>query len=489
MKNHTKKILLAILPAALILFSANAQTNVSGGIFANTTWTTANSPYIITSSVVVYPGFVLTIQPGVTVKFADGQVLEIRQAQLISTGTSVAPITFTSNSGSPAAGIYSGIYLNGTSVSHTFDYCNFTYADYAIRTNSSSSLTLTNSNFISNNTGVSAGSTTPVTIDNCLFGLNVHTGIYIVGGTISNSRVVQNGTGLDLLGNPVTVTNCVVDSNSIGVNNAYATFSHCSFSHNVTGLYYGGMTLDSCTVSYNQTGIGTLIGSTVKNSVIDFNSGVGVNVVWSGATIRNCEVKNNAIGISDFREGNLSYPHNTITNNIIENDSIGILLAMHGENVYCNKICNNTAYCIKYTDPQNTSVANNYWCTTDSASTEALIYDAHDNIGSGILTIMPLDTVQCYLNNPTATGIINYGTDDFSFGIFPNPASDYLTVTLPETVPGTEIKIFNMVGELEYASTITGNNTEIDVTNLGNGMHIIQLTMGNRIARQKFIRQ
>ncbi|HEU4716643.1 MAG TPA: right-handed parallel beta-helix repeat-containing protein [Bacteroidia bacterium] len=489
MKNHAKKTLLAILPAIVILFSASAQTNVSGGIFANTTWSAANSPYIITSSVVVYPGIVLTIQPGVTVKFADGQVLEIRQAQLISTGTSVAPITFTSNSGSPAAGIYSGIYLNGVNVSHTFDYCNFTYADYAIRTNSSSSLSITNSSFISNNTGVSAGPATSVTIDNSLFRFNANNGIYITGGSVSNSRIVQNGTGLDLLGNPATVTNCVVDSNSTGVNNAYATFSHCSFSHNVMGLYYGGMTLDSCTVNYNQTGIGTLIGSTVKNSVIDFNTSVGVNIIWSGATIRNCEIKNNATGIADYREGNLSYPHNTITNNIIENDSIGILLAMHGENVYCNKICNNTAYGIKYTDPQNTSVANNYWCTPDSASTEAVIYDAHDNIGSGILTIMPLDTVQCYLNNPTATGIINYGAGNFSFNIFPNPATTNLTITLPDTVSNAEIRIFNMVGELEYASTTIKSITQIDVTNFESGMHIVQLTMGNSVARQKFIKQ
>lgn len=48
--------------------SASAQTNVQGGIYANTTWTLANSPYVMTGSIVVFPGKTLTIQPGVVVK-------------------------------------------------------------------------------------------------------------------------------------------------------------------------------------------------------------------------------------------------------------------------------------------------------------------------------------------------------------------------------------------------------------------------------------
>ena len=39
-----------------------AQTNVSGGIFSNTTWSLANSPYIMTGPVVVFPNVTLTIE-------------------------------------------------------------------------------------------------------------------------------------------------------------------------------------------------------------------------------------------------------------------------------------------------------------------------------------------------------------------------------------------------------------------------------------------
>jgi hypothetical protein len=69
MKNSMKKILLTVIFLTVISFGINGQTNVSGGIYSNTVWTLANSPYIVTDTVVVFPGVTLTIQPGVTVKF------------------------------------------------------------------------------------------------------------------------------------------------------------------------------------------------------------------------------------------------------------------------------------------------------------------------------------------------------------------------------------------------------------------------------------
>ncbi|MEY3591405.1 MAG: hypothetical protein RLZZ38_361, partial [Bacteroidota bacterium] len=53
-----KKIaLLSII--ILNVISMQAQTNVSGGIYQNATWSLAGSPYIVNGPVVVFPGVTL----------------------------------------------------------------------------------------------------------------------------------------------------------------------------------------------------------------------------------------------------------------------------------------------------------------------------------------------------------------------------------------------------------------------------------------------
>src|SRR6267154_4604149 len=139
----------------------NAQTNVSGGIYSNATWTLAGSPYIVVDTVVVFPGVTLTIQPGVVVKFANNKRLEIRQGALIANGTVIDSITFTSNSGSPTPGIWDKIWLN-SATNAKFNYCNFSYATYGIYYGAD---TVRNSNFTFNKEGYYGGGY----IDSCNF--------------------------------------------------------------------------------------------------------------------------------------------------------------------------------------------------------------------------------------------------------------------------------------------------------------------------------
>ncbi|MFZ9155370.1 MAG: hypothetical protein ACO22A_03380, partial [Schleiferiaceae bacterium] len=95
----------------------SAQTNVQGGIYSNTTWTLANSPYVMTGSIVVFPGKTLTIQPGVVVKVQNpgpGNMyyLEVR-GNLVAQGTKTQPIVF--ESAVPDTNYtWSGILVKGT---------------------------------------------------------------------------------------------------------------------------------------------------------------------------------------------------------------------------------------------------------------------------------------------------------------------------------------------------------------------------------------
>ncbi|MFM7582432.1 MAG: hypothetical protein ACKO9F_06895, partial [Caldilinea sp.] len=72
-----------------------AYTRPQRYITSNTTWTRSNSPYLIDGNVLVNVGARLTIEPGVTVKFA-GPYLLLVEGTLVARGTAEQPITFTS---------------------------------------------------------------------------------------------------------------------------------------------------------------------------------------------------------------------------------------------------------------------------------------------------------------------------------------------------------------------------------------------------------
>ena len=91
-----------------------SMAEVGGVIDTDTTWTVANSPYVVTSSVLVQQGVTLTINPGVEVKFNGGTSLRI-DGELIAQGASDNKITFTSNQTTPDLGDWGCIFFTNTS--------------------------------------------------------------------------------------------------------------------------------------------------------------------------------------------------------------------------------------------------------------------------------------------------------------------------------------------------------------------------------------
>ena len=112
-----KKLLTVLF---IILTYGYGQTNVSGVISSNTTWTLANSPYVVTGNILVSEGVTLTIEPGVVVKFDSEKVMQIR-GELIAQGTSDSKITFTSNASSPAAGDWEYLTFYDESTDATYN--------------------------------------------------------------------------------------------------------------------------------------------------------------------------------------------------------------------------------------------------------------------------------------------------------------------------------------------------------------------------------
>jgi hypothetical protein len=90
---------------------------VSADIDADTTWT-ADNCYVLTTLVFVN-GATLTIEPGTEVRGINGSALIIeKDSMLMAAGTADAPIVFTSNLATPAAGDWGGIVLLGSATAN-----------------------------------------------------------------------------------------------------------------------------------------------------------------------------------------------------------------------------------------------------------------------------------------------------------------------------------------------------------------------------------
>src|SRR5437899_2982871 len=132
------KKIYSLLCFALLSLVAKSQTNVSGFINANTTWTVTGSPYIVVANALVSQGYTLTIQPGVTIKFNTNCALQI-DGELIAIGTPTNHISFTSNQPSPKAGDWGKLHISEYAVDAVYDafgyylsgtilkYCDVTY--------------------------------------------------------------------------------------------------------------------------------------------------------------------------------------------------------------------------------------------------------------------------------------------------------------------------------------------------------------------------
>ena len=74
----------------------DAGTDVCGTISADTTWTKAASPHVVTCDVVVTAGVVLTIEPGATVKFQDFYKTLWVDGTLLAASSAADSVIFTS---------------------------------------------------------------------------------------------------------------------------------------------------------------------------------------------------------------------------------------------------------------------------------------------------------------------------------------------------------------------------------------------------------
>jgi hypothetical protein len=420
---------LALLLLLLCGIKSQAQTTISGGIFVNQTWTLAGSPYLITDTTTLFPGFTLTIQPGVVLKFSANVVLNIRGTLNVQ-GTftdSVYFIPADSIGNQPQSWI--GVVIDNTQgATATVQYAVFNHAEKALENvccYGGGPFSVSNSSFKHNFLCIAGYSGIAATVTRCYFGYN-YAGLNQADKVVDHSFFEHNTYGLWAT-ERITVTNSI-------------------FCNNTTALYGGRGDLQNNTIIYNGTGVqGFFEGFyNVNNNIISRND-TGIVITGNGLGSNNiiCEnVDFNAINTQNY---NISIANNCwCTTNPV---ALGSLIHDAYDDVNLGLL-------------QYTPVV---VCDTSALS--------------GVLCDLSILTSA---EEPVLM--------DHNLVVFPNPASNSITIETTE-IQITAITLYDMSGRLLLYEKTTASRNTLALENLASGIYLLQVVTEQGTITRKIIHE
>jgi hypothetical protein len=457
-----KKIIFCVV-SILGLCSVYAQTNVSGGIYQNTTWTAANSPYIVTGSIVVFPGNTLNIQPGVEIKI-DNQVnnniyIEAR-GTINCIGTDILPIKIntiydTTNTvgwqgfvcTSSQGGVINADRFHISNAYNPFAYetalnnyqytnCKFSHCSQAITV--ANSVELMNCQFIDNQVGVFGWSY--FTIQNCFFkGNTTSIQAYSTAFLMTNSNFIDNQIGL-----------------------TFAAF------------VFDSMYISDCQFLNNGLALGSPNNGKVQNCLFSDNT---TSIQYAS----NCEIFNNEFFYNELAlevSVNADIHDNQINNNMGGLLISGVTNAQDSPQIYNNEICSNINYNVNNNTNMNYSLLSNCFCGLDSSTIEIYLIDGYDDITKGLINYTLYDTTcTTILGTVQKFQMQGAGIDPTIIAAlsYSNPVSDYLKIFQETAID--ELYIYNSNGQQFKINSMSSN--VFDLRFLESGIYFAKVFQEN----------
>jgi len=445
----------AMLAIGIVGVSAGGPTYVSGIISSDTTWTAADSPYIVTGSILVEEGVTLTIDPGVVVKFENETYMKI-EGYLVAQGTKSNGITFTSNAALPNEGDWGGIRIRptaGTTFDGNDNYINGSVLDYVTIKYATTGLYIfntaflvTHSSFLNNSIAIEIRTTNHIVIknnafinnQNCIWSIyedyygdmvshiidtQIHDNVFLNNNLGVNLNINQrNFEALDIANNEFLGNDIAVEiggggygpkAHSIFVTNNWIRgngggISFPQFYDKAVGAIPEYQVIVQYNIIVKNTGDPLSIGRTgnvrflIENNTLAENEGgiplYGSHYV-SGQVFRyNC-VAHNSYGINiggsdSYHPNDWHFYANTFSRNSGNNSNnlINILYGSGFQVSYNNFLNNSVTYVVANNVSSDVPAKNNYWGTTITSQIDSMIYDYYDDFEYGKVLYNPILT-------------------------------------------------------------------------------------------------
>jgi hypothetical protein len=474
-----KRNILLTIALLMNVYSAFAQTSLSGGIYANTTWTLANSPYLMTGSIVVFPGVTLTIEPGVEVRVKEngmtgGQYYLETRGTINMVGQPGALITFRADTAVTTPYAWAGIMVkNSQGGALNYDYVSISNAGTAINYDSfiPPLIILNQCEFNYNGYAINVGM--ELRANNCTF---IGNNTVITGWSIfefTNCTFRDNGAAVFIYASQLVVNDCSFKNNSLGISLSSGSFNgidvrNTIFDNNVTAFSNpNNGVIDSCTFINNFEAITNTNTVTISNSIFN-NNETALQVGW-GTSVMNCEINNNVTGVAIGPVG-FGQPAPVVEN---------------------NQICYNSGYNVDNRTDLNLFIPTNCFCTTDPLVLEEKILDGYDDITKGLISYAIFDTTctnvltMVIKTIPTGT---NPASGERKISIFPNPATTHFTISNDSRY--TFFELFDTQGRRHLFSNLHDGENRIEASRLQAGVYYCRLTgPGMNVSNNILIKQ
>ncbi len=470
-----KKKYYILIALSLFFSSAFSQTIVTGGIFTNTTWTLANSPYLMTGNVVVFPGVTLTIEPGVEIRVKNNgnngtrYYLETR-GTINMVGQSGALITIKADTGTTTIGTWEGIRIKnsqGGNINYNYVSISNSIQVFSYDGAVPSYINLTQSEFNYNYYAINVG--LELKAENCRFKGNENT---ISGWSLyefKNCVFDSNSVALSIYATELKIDSCVFKNNYAAIVLNSSVFSGMQVknslftNNNIAFNYPNNGEIRDCEFLSNRIAIGNANSVIIKKCLLEGNElAVAASV---GTTVDSCEIINNQVGVAI---GYIAFSQPTP---IIQN----------------NRICFNTDFNIDNQTDLNLFIPTNCFCETDSTLVEAKIFDGYDDVAKGLISYAIFDTtcttvVKMVNKSPGTSSISEIEASTIS--IFPNPATDILNIANSTNL--TQVELFNINGQMQLKAVLLPGNNAIEISKLGQGIYFARIA--NNVGAIKTVR-